>query len=79
MDLFGRTARLGERLRFLFVPLALCALVAVGAHAAADVASGVILGFVDTAAHYFNFGPQVRSDARTIASQLCGTPASSRS
>jgi hypothetical protein len=42
-------ARLAERLRFVFVPLALCALVAVGAHAAADVASGVILGFVDTA------------------------------
>ena len=38
---------LADRLRFLFVPIALCALVAVGAHAAADVAGGRILAVAD--------------------------------
>jgi hypothetical protein len=40
-------ARIADRLRFLFVPVALCALVAVGAHAAAEVASERILAAVD--------------------------------
>jgi hypothetical protein len=44
---FDKAARLADRLRFLFVPVALCALVAVGAHAAADVASERILSVVD--------------------------------
>jgi hypothetical protein len=44
---FAGAARLADRLRFVFVPIALCALVAVGAHSAADVASGRILAVVD--------------------------------
>jgi hypothetical protein len=44
---FAGAARLADRLRFVFVPIALCALVAVGAHSAADVASGGILAVVD--------------------------------
>jgi len=44
---FDRVARFADRLRFLFVPVALCALVAVGAHAAAEVASEQILAAVD--------------------------------
>src|SRR5205823_1654122 len=44
---FDRAARLADRIRFLFVPVALCALVAVGAHAAAEVASERILSVVD--------------------------------
>ena len=47
MGFFERMARIADRLRFLFVPVALCALVAVGAHAAADVASERILAAVD--------------------------------
>jgi len=47
VGLFSSLARLADRLRFLFVPIALCALVAVGAHAAAEVASERILAVAD--------------------------------
>jgi len=40
-------ARIADRLRWLFLPAALCALVAVGVHAAADVVGEVILRGVD--------------------------------
>ena len=40
-------ARLADRVRWIFLPVALCALVAVGVHAAADVAGGEILRVVD--------------------------------
>jgi len=46
-DVTRGAARLADRLRFLFLPIALCALVAVGAHAAAEVASERILSVVD--------------------------------
>ncbi|HKC60702.1 MAG TPA: hypothetical protein VKB92_11500 [Myxococcales bacterium] len=42
-------ARLADRLRWFFVPVALCALVAVGVHTAADVVGGLILRMVDAA------------------------------
>lgn len=42
-------ARLADRLRWFFVPLALCALVAVGVHAAADEMGERILRLVDAA------------------------------
>jgi len=47
VPLLDRAARLADRLRFVFVPIALCALVAVGAHAAAEVASERTLALVD--------------------------------
>jgi hypothetical protein len=47
VGLFDRAGRIADRLRFVFVPLALCALVAVGVHAAADVASERILAVAD--------------------------------
>ena len=47
MRFFDSVARFTDRLRFLFVPVALCALVAVGAHAAAEVASEQVLAAVD--------------------------------
>jgi hypothetical protein len=37
-----------SRLRWIFLPLGLCALVAVGAHAAADVVGDRVLGLVDS-------------------------------
>src|SRR5438128_298372 len=40
-------ARLADRLRWFFLPLALCALVAVGVHTAADVVGEIILRMVD--------------------------------
>ena len=42
-------ARLADRLRWFFLPLALCALVAVGVHTAADVVGEIILRMVDAA------------------------------
>ncbi len=42
-------ARAADRLRWFFLPLALCALVAVGVHAAADVVGEGILRLVDAA------------------------------
>jgi len=42
-------ARIADRIRWLFLPAALCALVAVGVHAAADVVGDVILRGVDAA------------------------------
>jgi hypothetical protein len=42
-------ARLADRLRWFFLPLALCALVAVGVHTAADVVGELILRMVDAA------------------------------
>src|SRR5215470_15699925 len=39
--------RLADRLRWFFLPLALCALVAVGVHTAADVVGEAILRIVD--------------------------------
>src|SRR5215470_7075903 len=42
-------ARLADRVRWFFLPLALCALVAVGVHAAADVVGEGILRMVDAA------------------------------
>lgn len=44
-----KAARFVDRLRWLFVPAALCAVVAVGVHAAADVVGDVILHGVDAA------------------------------
>jgi hypothetical protein len=41
------TARLADRLRWFFLPIALCALVAVGVHAAADVVGERILRMID--------------------------------
>jgi hypothetical protein len=49
MGFLDRAARVSDRLRFVFLPIALCALVAVGVHAAADVASARILAVVDAA------------------------------
>jgi hypothetical protein len=40
-------ARLADRARWIFLPLSLCALVAVGVHTAADVVGGDILRLVD--------------------------------
>ncbi|HYV68401.1 MAG TPA: hypothetical protein VE964_19335, partial [Myxococcales bacterium] len=40
-------ARLADRLRWFFLPVALCALVAVGVHTAADVVGEAILRMVD--------------------------------
>jgi hypothetical protein len=42
-----RAARFVDRARWLFIPAALCALVAVGVHAAADVVSDVVLRLAD--------------------------------
>src|SRR2546423_14191412 len=42
-------ARLADRLRWFFLPLALCALVSVGVHTAADVLGEIILRMVDAA------------------------------
>jgi hypothetical protein len=42
-------ARLADRVRWFFLPLALCALVAVGVHTAADVVGELILRLVDAA------------------------------
>jgi hypothetical protein len=42
-----RAAHLADRLRFVFVPVALCALAAVGVHAAADVLGDRILRIAD--------------------------------
>jgi hypothetical protein len=47
--MLDRAARAADRLRFIFVPLALCALAAVGVHAAADVLGESILWIVDGA------------------------------
>jgi hypothetical protein len=47
-------ARLADRLRWFFLPLALCALVAVGVHAAADVVGELILRVVDAAGAAFD-------------------------
>jgi hypothetical protein len=44
-----KAARVADRLRWLFLPAALCALVAVGVHTAADVVGDVILRGVDAA------------------------------
>jgi hypothetical protein len=46
-DAIHKAARIADRLRWLFLPAALCALVAVGVHAAADVVGDVILRGVD--------------------------------
>jgi hypothetical protein len=47
-------ARFADRARWLFLPLALCALVAVGVHAAADVVGEAILRMVDAADSVFD-------------------------
>ncbi len=47
-------ARLADRVRWFFLPLALCALVAVGVHAAADVVGETILRMVDAADSAFD-------------------------
>jgi hypothetical protein len=49
-----KAARVADRLRWLFLPAALCALVAVGVHAAADVVGDVILRGVDAADAVFD-------------------------
>ena len=46
---FDATARVADRLRWFFLPLALCALVAVGVHTAADVLGELLLRMVDAA------------------------------
>src|SRR5438067_11083664 len=46
---FDAAVRLTDRLRWCFLPLALCALVAVGVHTAADVVGETILRIVDAA------------------------------
>ena len=43
----GAAARLADRMRWFFLPVALCALVAVGTHVAADVVGERILWLVD--------------------------------
>src|SRR5262245_32991659 len=43
------TARFADRLRWFFLPLALCALVAVGVHTAAEVLGELLLRMVDAA------------------------------
>jgi hypothetical protein len=47
--MLDRAARLADRIRFVFVPVALCALAAVGVHAAADVLGDRILWLADAA------------------------------
>jgi len=47
-------ARLADRLRWFFLPLALCALVAVGVHTAADVVGELLLRLVDAADAIFD-------------------------
>jgi len=47
-------ARLADRLRWFFLPLALCALVAVGVHTAADVVGEILLRLVDAADSAFD-------------------------
>jgi hypothetical protein len=44
-----KAARIADRLRWMFLPAALCALVAVGVHTAADLVGDVILRAVDLA------------------------------
>src|SRR5438552_4613244 len=43
-----------QRLRFVFLPVGLCALVAVGVHAAANVASGELLWVADHVDAFFD-------------------------
>jgi hypothetical protein len=47
--MLDRAARMADRLRFVFVPVALCALAAVGVHAAAEVLGDRILWLADAA------------------------------
>jgi len=50
-------ARASDRARFLFLPAALCALAAVGAHAAADVLADRVFFAVDLASAALTLSP----------------------
>ena len=73
-------ARLADRLRWFFLPLALCALVAVGVHTAADAlargcALAAVLGLVGFIAWRAVVHALVRADARSDRIPLRRAPA----